>query len=56
MKLETIKELMDVLNEKRSGTRAPGQRPKGRDKKIKGDLRDKKRRLRDEEDDGDDGK
>ncbi len=56
MKLEMLKEIMDTLNEERGSTRSYEQRPKGYDKKIKGDLRDKKRRLRDEENDGNDGK
>ena len=51
MKLELINELMQ-LDEKRGKSRAPGQRPKGENKKIRGDIRDKKRALRDEEDDG----
>lgn len=50
MKLETLKEIMDVLNERRGGTRDPKQRPKGRDKKIRGDARDKKRHLDDQGD------
>lgn len=50
MKLETLKEIMDVLNERRGGTRDPGQRPKSDKKKIRGDVRDKKRELRDEGD------
>lgn len=49
MQLKFLKELMD-LHERRGVTRDPGQRPKDRAKKIKGDLRDKKRKLRDKGD------
>jgi len=59
MTLKILKEIMDLC-EKRGGTRDPGQRPKSAYKKIKGELRDKKRRLRtyddnDNDDGGDDG-
>ncbi len=50
MKLKLLKELLDQLDERRGMTRDPGQRPKSMDKKIKGDIRDKKRRLRDKGD------
>lgn len=49
MKLETLKEIMELLTE-RGRTRNPDQRPKSEKKKIRGDARDKKRMLRDEGD------
>ena len=49
MTLEFIKELMDLV-ERRGLTRDPGQKPKDRKKKIRGDIKDRERRLRDKGD------